>query len=252
MKSRFELTAPTTWNDLPAKQLKEVAVALLGNVELTEKRLLCLFAITGKGRGWWKKNANTIQVADSLHHTDFLFKSIGRTDPPFPDYKGLVAPLPRFEQLCFSEFSFCDKRYRKWKESGDETALCELCGALYRKPLSAKTQEKPDFTGDRRHPFSSFQAKRNARYWRKAPPWRKVLVAWWFQACRELVEMQFHALFSGGVSDVPTHADPWTAFVLDIAGTKFGTVAQTEAAPALEVLLFADESLKRQRKKRKT
>ncbi len=196
----------TSWNELSALQLKEVANAL----EYYHK-FSPLFPDRSKPRNFSRlyvnlvkqllRSNNMFKVWYALrqippeHYESYVKFLIGENNrtkflPAFK-FKGKTyhPPGSRLQNLSIKEFSFADSLFYNWRKSNDDRYLDLLCATLYRNSSGEENEL------DSRKPFSKILVEKDAAHFKKLNYKRKLAIAYCYEGSRNYITKQYPHIF---------------------------------------------------------
>jgi len=200
---------------------------------------------------------------------DFLFEETASgttiatqlTATPLPEIyfcpSGMLhGPANAFSNLTFYEWIKAESAFAAFCENKNPAQLHRLIALLWR-PAKPATSINVDtlYGGDIRLPLRPYEATVNLRAGVIAsdlPEWKQHLILHWYTSCRQrcIVE-RWPILFDAPNDDTPPSKFGLAGVLLEVAGTKFGTVDQTADTPLFTILLhLAMEENKRQEQER--
>ncbi len=130
----MNIKVATKWSELTYKQQQDIAyLYLTASEDNFEEQFIQMVYILFKGRNNLLKSYrlfNQVPMSELLPYGKFL------TEVPdlfvFPEVKKLRKPGDRLNDVTIQQFSVADTLFFKWRETGEEIYLRQLCAALYR------------------------------------------------------------------------------------------------------------------------
>ncbi len=175
---------PTSWGEVPKKQLSTLIGLFYQNMEETELRVaavLLLLKIPAWQRGMLPMDAMYIMV----EKMGWLLRSHPSVDKNhFPEMGGLLGTDDVLGGFRLWEFALTEQAFRQWAEKPTGEGLDLFLAHWYRKKLSPsqlkRRMKKDDWDGDKRRFFIETEIEKNAKRLRKVPFTQKLLVAHFF------------------------------------------------------------------------
>lgn len=231
---------PTSWNELTAIELCEVARLLLANGTVQQ---IALFLIRSR---WHGAPANLAAMLDHeqaaidlLPLVDDLLTNNDLTTQPLPVmgywWRKRYGPDSQFFDLATGEFEDAEQFFIKYNSTKEEVHLRMMADVLWRK--------------DRRKPYAATPLrKKPSTFSKRLPPVTLLVMYLWYVGCRSQLPKLFTRVFSGGETLDSGEPDLMavTTLIHHGAGAKNGTRAQVRETKLLEFLYDCELMAKQQ------
>lgn len=260
---------PECWDECSAKQLRyifsRVAELLSGDITMEEFKIAVFIHLSGicvdrrssfldrmlTGEQREEKYSNIARLAELA--TKWMFVKDGKSIRF--DYSAIRNPMPKIkcgfrtyhgpesllEGITFGEYRVAFDYYTRYMETNNYDDLSTLISALYRK--------------SRKKPFSAGKSVECAAKFKKLSPMDRQIICSWFSAADNFIKtadlcvdgriINFSPLFKQEKRISPLDDDYGAPAPLGITGIliavadsgTFGTAAQVEATPLIDILL---------------
>jgi hypothetical protein len=222
----INLTIPTCWNELPAKQIRFVCRLFNSPLDHETVRQIIFYRLAGIRPVWYKElilrytkrhiessicwfykgrqrfSITSEQLHFFLKKIDFLFTTNDLTENKFPVIKALgkkrYGPSSKCYNITLHEFIFASSfsfRYSKTKEA---EMLNKLCAVLYRQKATRKQQRANP--SENRVPFNDFNITKQSRFFRHVSSAVRTATFIFFNGSVDAMMKKFTNLFSGSIS----------------------------------------------------
>ena len=246
--------APSTWNELRRRQLLDVLAELYTKPDPARRlRLLSLLTgfplplLTGLELDVLAQLLPLTDWLTSETHllTEQLLPTLGipgrhLTERPTV-WRG---PLSYLSNVLFGEFIFADTFFVLYSLHGKQEHLDQFLTVLYRPARQGASPQDADWNGDVRQTFNEHQLEARTRRMQHVPAMEKLAVLTWYRGCRTQLAQEFSSVFlkaDENTSTTPGQAPDWSRVLRKLAGSAFGTVAQTAGQPLRLVLAEMNE-----------
>lgn len=223
---RLNLTVPTGWNKLTAKQLLKVSGLFLAKLEFEEFRLRIFLYLSGvkalpkkvvKDQVYWLFNKGKTEfmmdrqeLAWLLHSVEFLTVDSRLTVNKFTriwlPIGRVFGPTEKCYSITYLEFIHAEAALYAYQQTSKVEHLNHLCAILYRPQKKDYHPLRPDFDGDRREPFNDFIYRHRAKWFNFVSIRKRFAIYLFYTGCRNELMDSFKNLFSGSsVSSDPVN-----------------------------------------------
>lgn len=244
----MNVTIPTTWNDLTARQLSRVARTLFYPPEQDLAPALFFDLIEFR----WYRPADWLRMwrlhfvpdYELIPHITYLLQEKPALTKWIVDCiplrsRRLYGPDRDMRTVTWQEFTIADSLYLRYRQHQSPYYLKMLCAVLFR-PHGQKSYNQPhdpDFCGDLRREFNPNISDEHLRKLSEMDSAWQLAVLLNYEGIRRHIEEDHpHVFNSDHQEEVIQGPKGWEAVTISLSGEKFGDYHSTKAMPFKLVL----------------
>lgn len=249
------LTLPERWNELTVHQLRWICKYIYPNINLFNQsptiyyhlkvRLLMVLMevpryniFSAKRRMFFKISAESL--ADLTMQINWIYQSANLTLNPFPaisiGFKKLYGPPDGLSNMKLIEFSFADHFFCEFQKTKKESDLNNFIACLYRHKMFNNAD-------DVREPFNKNTIAYRATLLKNFRNEDKIAILLFYLSCRELIVKRYAKVFEKTNNKGKTKNFGMAGLIVEMAGTKFGNVTETEQTDINAIFIYLETQL---------
>ncbi len=252
---KLKINIPQKWNELSARQLKQISLYLDKGYQ--DSTLCLLVFLTLADIRWYQLfklfklfivliRVPLLELANYfpfIYHEINLTKFIPAITIQRNKYSG---PADRLGNITIDELAHADDAYLKYHHTKNITYLRFLTAVLYRETSGY----------DLRYPFIKEELPARMKKFNKIDQKTLLAIMRSYQGCRQHIENQFKNVFpkpkegTKNKKRKPITSSQFSKLILDLTGDKFGTHKETASTNALLFLADFDNKIVAQRKQK--
>jgi len=255
---------PANWDEMSAKMYLKVCALLANGTNYGTMSIELLKTIFGF-KLWFRKAPERWRTlltlpAPEMHtilHDDTILGYIQKPTGPKTmkiqsfriGWRKYIAPPTKLTNVCCVELVAAYYAFSQYAKTQNDKELDKLISLLYRPKANSSlfASFEKRYALDKREPLNQLRWNERLKKMHKLPKAVKIAILKQWSAHWQAFEKQYPKIFTKSVKSGGDDSG-LMGLMYDVAGTKFGTLKETELAPASDVFTHVSREIEKNKK----